>query len=1071
MPDTTFAAGKVSSMRRVALLVALLAPLPLMGQYFGQNKVQYATFDFRVIETEHFDLYYYDEERTAAYDVARMAERSYARLSRILRHQFRERKPIILYASQSDFQQTNTTPGEVSEGTGGFTDFLKHRNVLPMTGAYQDVAHVLQHEMVHQFQYDVWSGGRAGGGIQTIIAVNPPLWFVEGMAEYLSVGPVDPNTAMWLRDAAVQGKLPTIRQLETDPSIFPYRFGQAIVSYIGARWGDEAIGAILAASRSGSLEGALRRVIGLDFVQLGDQWRDAVQKEYLPQLEHQALARNVATPVLTKDHSDGTLHLAPALSPDGRQVAYYSEADFFFVDLYLADVPSGERVRRLFKSTWSSDYETFRFINSSSSWSADGRYLVFAAKRGAHDDIVIIDPARNKEIRRIPVALSGVTTPAFSPDGQTIVFSGMAGGVSDLFTVRADGTDMQRLTNDKYADLHPVYSPDGRTIAFTTDRGPGTDFDRLTFAEPRIATYEVATGRIRIVPGSDVGKNVNPQWAPDGRSIAYVSDRTGVSNIFLYDYDDDATYQLTDLFTGAQGITPLSPVISWAAQADRLAFVYYEDTEYNVYTLDHPRALKRTPWRPGDDQLAMAPIVRPVTGDSVVVPPTTGGGAIYVTPKGQLRPADSLGVVPDSLRPPPMVSIQALNDSATLGLPDTSSFTERPYHVGFSPDYVARPSIGYTRDNFGRGVFGGTAISLSDMLGDHQLLFSGYVNGRIEEAQVLAAYSNISRRLNWAVGVQQEPYFFYQGSGIARVPDSPENVLVTDVRRIILRSAFAQAAYPISRFRRIEFGMNGTLVDDAIVRLNEYYDPVSGLYTRDPEVERFGLESTGFVEPSIALVDDNTLYGYLGPMYGRRARFAVSQTLGGWNYTQLTADYRRYDRIAGPFTFATRLLYFGRLGPDADRFQQFIGYPDLIRGYTSGSFRRNECLAQSGEANSTTGCGALDQLVGTSMAIFNAEVRVPLLSPLYDWSPRFLPPVEAALFYDAGIAWDSRSVVKLRDRLPGESPITVRTPLRSWGVSLRTNLFGFLILRFDYTDPIKRPGTPSYWTISLGPTY
>src|SRR5688500_10892612 len=120
----------------LALLAVLLIPAAAEAQYFGQNKVQYTKFDFRVLETEHFDVYYYDAEREAAYDVARMAERSYARLSRVLRHQFRERKPIILYASHSDFQQTNTTSGEVGEGTGGFTDFLKHRNVMPLTGSY-----------------------------------------------------------------------------------------------------------------------------------------------------------------------------------------------------------------------------------------------------------------------------------------------------------------------------------------------------------------------------------------------------------------------------------------------------------------------------------------------------------------------------------------------------------------------------------------------------------------------------------------------------------------------------------------------------------------------------------------------------------------------------------------------------------------------------------------------------------------------------------------------------------------------------------------------------------------------
>jgi Tol biopolymer transport system component len=1058
---------------RLALFLLLALPGTLAAQYFGQNKVQYTNFNFRVLETEHFDVYYYPEEKQAATDVARMAERSYARLSRVLRHQFRERKPIILYASHSHFQQTNTTPGEVGEGTGGFTDFLKHRNVMPLTGSYADIAHVLQHEMVHQFQYDIWAGGRAGGGLQTIIAVNPPLWFVEGMAEYLSLGAVNPNTAMWLRDAAAEGKLPTIRQLENDPTIFPYRFGHAILSYIGARWGDEAIGAILAASRSGSLEGAFRRVIGLDFVQLGDQWRDATQKQYLPQLGPQAKAAEIATPVLTEEQSDGTLHLAPAFSPDGTRIAYYSEKDFYFVDLYLAEAPSGRVLHRLLKSTYSSDYETFRFINSSAAWSADGRFLAVAAKRGPRDEILLIDPERNRVVRRLRVDLNGVTTPSWSPDGQRLVFTGYDGGLSDLFVIDADGRNLQRLTNDRYADLHPTWSPDGQTIAFTTDRGPDTDFDLLRIGNFRLATYDVASGRIEVLPGMDHGKNVDPQWAPDGRSLAYVSDRTGVSNIFLHDLETHESYQLTDLFTGAQGITPLSPSISWASGADRLAFVYFEQGDYDIYTLDNPRDRKGEPWRPGTVVLARdAPDApEPTPADSVAAAQDVGGSALYRSTGGQLRQADSLVALPDSLLPPAMVSIEVLNDSSLLGLPDTSSFTERPYKVGFSPDYVARPTIGYVRDNFGNGVFGGTTILLSDMLGNHQLVFSGYINGRIEEAQVLAAYSNISSRLNWAAGIQQEPYFFYQGSAIGRVEDSFENVLVTDVRRIVLRSAFAQAAYPLSRFRRIELGLRGTLVDDAVLRLSEFFDPFSGLYTRDPELDRLGLESTAFVQPSIALVDDNTLFGFVGPMIGRRARFEIAPTVGGWNYTQTTVDFRRYDPIVGPFTLATRLLYFGRSGADADRFTTYLGYPDLLRGYTSGSFRRNECLNAGVDPNTVTGCAALDQLVGTSLAVFNAELRFPILSPLWEWLPRAVPPVEGAIFYDAGVSWDANSKVVVRDREPGESLVAIRSPLRSWGGSARINLFGFIILRFDYTKPIRRPGTDPFWTISLGPTF
>ena len=165
-----------------AVAAFLAGATPAAAQYFGQNKVQYRAFRFQIIQTEHFEVYYYSEERAAALDAARMAERAYARLSRVLHHQFQQRKPIILYASHTDFEQTNAIAGELGEATGGVTEFFKHRMVLPFTGSYADLEHVLQHEMVHQFQYDVFSSGRIGAGVQTLINVNPPLWFMEGMA-------------------------------------------------------------------------------------------------------------------------------------------------------------------------------------------------------------------------------------------------------------------------------------------------------------------------------------------------------------------------------------------------------------------------------------------------------------------------------------------------------------------------------------------------------------------------------------------------------------------------------------------------------------------------------------------------------------------------------------------------------------------------------------------------------------------------------------------------------------------------------------------------------------------------
>jgi len=1056
----------------VALLLLLGAPAGLAAQdYFGQNKVQYNTFDWRIIQTEHFDVHFYPSERVAAMDAARMAERSYARLSRVLGWRFRERKTIILYASHSDFSQTNTTPGDVGEGTGGFTDFFKQRNIMPLTGSYFDIEHVLTHEMTHQFQLDVFSRGRGGSALQGVLQVQPPLWFMEGMAEYMSLGPVTPETAMWLRDAALENTLPTIEQLTYDPRIFPYRFGHALWSYIGERWGDEAIGQILQGTTQGGIEASIRKVTGLTLPQLSAQWRDAVQKKYLPEVGARVRARSVSNELLTEKRSKGTLHLAPALSPDGSNVAFFGERDFFFVDLWLADGTTGEVKRRILKSTWSSNYETFRFINSQANWSPDGKYLAFAAKRGPQDDIVIVDVDRNRRVKEIRVKLNGVTTPAWSPDGQQLVFTGYDGGISDLFVVNRDGTGFRRLTEDKYADLHPVWSPDGKTIAFATDRGPRTDFRTLAIGNFRIALYHVDTGRIEVLDHMDEGKNVSPQWGPDGRSLAFVSDRNGVSNIFLYDFDAKDVFQLTDFYTGAQGITPLSPVLSWAPKADRLAFVYYEKGNYDVYSLDNPRALKRDPYRApaaGAPQVAGG---EPAPSDTAQVaaidrnPQIGEGGSIYRSAQGFRASAD-LGRATDTTKFVAPVTVSALLDSANFALPDTSEFSIKPYKISFSADYIARPTIGYVRDNFGQGIYGGSAVQLTDMLGDHMLTFAGFVNGRIDEAQALAAYTNLKHRFNWQVGVQQDPYFYVEQSGYAIDPSINEPVFVTDIRRLVFRSVFAQAIYPFSRFQRVELGVRGVNVSDGIYQIVEPLNPF-----RDVTIERLSGPSHTYFQPSLAWVYDNSLFGYTAPFAGRRSRLSVSQNVGGWRFTEVLVDSRRYDKIAGPVNFASRLLFLGRMGRDADQFRIFGGIPDILRGNTSGSYRRNECInAGTIDPNSTTGCDALDRLIGSRLAVGNFELRFPILTrQIIRNLPAGIPPLEGNIFYDIGLVWDGGDTIKWQ-REPGDDPLRVREPLMAYGAGVRTNLFGFIVLRLDYARPLRRD-IKSLWTLSLGPAF
>jgi outer membrane protein assembly factor BamA len=168
-------------------------------------------------------------------------------------------------------------------------------------------------------------------------------------------------------------------------------------------------------------------------------------------------------------------------------------------------------------------------------------------------------------------------------------------------------------------------------------------------------------------------------------------------------------------------------------------------------------------------------------------------------------------------------------------------------------------------------------------------------------------------------------------------------------------------------------------------------------------------------------------------------------------------------------TFATRLLYFGRIGRDAEEFRIFAGNTELLRGNTSGSYRDNECLNVD-DPGTQTGCAELDRLVGTQLGIVSAEIRFPILTPAFGFLPQGFPPIEGAIFYDVGLAWNENSVLKW-SRAPGDDPVRVRAPLQTFGASVRVNLFGFAIARLDYAIPQNRRAVNGLWTFSLGPTF
>src|SRR5690606_33584899 len=367
-----------------ALPAAMCAPLITAGaaeaQYFGRNKVQYRAFDFQIIRTEHFDVYYYDQEREAALDAARMVARSYARLSRVLQHEFRERKPLIIYASHTDFQQTNALPWFIDESTGGVTESLKSRMILPFTGSYADFDHVLTHELVHGFQYDVIFR-RGVMNEASPFTARLPLWFMEGMAEYLSIGRIDAHTVSWLRDAVLNGYLRSIAEMSRRDDYLSYRFGQSLWAFIGSKWGDEVVGILLQKAPRIGIERAFTSTLGLSLDELNREWQAEVRSTYLAQVTEYDQPDEFAQRLTSHDDLYDPWFLAPAVSPDGNDFVYLSQQDGFAFDLWLADARTGDVKKRLVTSSRNAGLESLRYMNSGASFSHDGNHIAFADRK------------------------------------------------------------------------------------------------------------------------------------------------------------------------------------------------------------------------------------------------------------------------------------------------------------------------------------------------------------------------------------------------------------------------------------------------------------------------------------------------------------------------------------------------------------------------------------------------------------------------------------------------------------------------------------------------------------------
>ncbi len=1018
--------------RKILWILLLLSGFGMQAQYFGGNKPRYEQFDFKVYQTPHLELYTYLKNDSLKQFFLKTGEEWYKRHTRMFHDTIDYRIPVILYNNHADFQQTTAISGDISVGTGGVTEALKNRITMPVRPSFGQTKHVLGHEMVHAFQYNIV---KSDDSLSFNNLANVSLWMVEGMAEYLSLGRYDGHTAMWMRDAVVNNDFPLFKDLYKS-KYFPYRFGQDFWAYIGGKYGDDKVVPLFYSSLRFGFKTATDTILGVKTDSLSKQWQQANINYYKQFIKGRDTL--VKGKVLFDEHNAGTMNVSPVISPDGKKMIFLSEKNVLSMDLYVVDLAT-KKMRRIASKSMNNHIDAIDAFESAGTWSPDSKKFAFVIFKNGKNQLAIVDVSKKKITKIIDIAdLQSFSYPAWSPNGENMLLLGQDDGISDLFLYNFKTQKTTRLTHDLYAEMQPSWSHDGKNIVFSTDY---YYLKRELYPiKYHIGVLDVQTLKKThpsILPGAN---NMNPQYNADGSIIYFLSDFDGFRDLYKFDLKTQQTYRLTRFYTGISGITKFSPAFSINHKSDEIVYNYFYKHQYQLVK--------------------------------------SGISEFYNTPVTQTK----VNILP-SLLPPNVDLNSSLVERLLRNKYSDLQVTvkQKPYKPKFKLDYVSNIGLGIgTSTMYGTGMMGGVSMIFSDILGQHQLYTAASLNGEVYDFALMGAYMNQKHRIGWGGSVSHIPYTnYYQGVvrdqiNIGGTATDVDNYKIYTVRMFEEKLGLF-SSYPFSKSLRAEFGGSLAHYSYKITSFNnyfDYYDPYTGYYNYFYGTEKRNEPAPSgfnFHELNTAFVGDNTVFGLTAPMKGQRFRIGMQKYFGKNDLAAFTFDYRKYIFVK-PVSFAFKLSHYNRFGPDSEKTYQdggilpplYLGYDFFVRGYSFDAMYQSS-LSDSSSLWYT-------DLMGSKMLLGNFEFRIPFTGP------ERLALIKSGMFFtdlnffvDAGLIWNSSNQLSLHK---DSNDRNVRYPIYSTGVSTRINLFGQIIIQPYYAFPLSLSGAKKgYFGVNFYPGF
>jgi hypothetical protein len=674
--------------------------------YYGRNKVQYNPFEWHILKTEHFDVYYYPEMDSLAEIGAYYAEEAYSRLQNQLNHEIMRRIPLVFYSSHFHFRETNTLPYLIPQGLGGFFEFIKGRVVIPSDGSVPRFAHVIRHELVHVFERSVEF--RLMQTHRSVRHAAIPLWFTEGLAEFWSDG-WDEEAEMIIRDGVINQTLVPIQSLWTIQGTYlMYKEGQAILKYISETYGDFKIRQILENLwQADTFSEVLEKTLGTELKSLNEAWMYDLKKRVYPLMAEKDLP-GMKSKRLTKEG----FNTVPCFARinDSRCVIFVANRDGY-TSIYRKnlDDPPESHPAMLIRGEKTPQMESLHLQRSRMDIDHRER-LIFTAKSGPHDMLYIMD-LQSSEIKGFGEnRLVSILSPAWSPDGDRIVFSGIdPSGRQDLYLFRPASRETCRLTFDYYDDHDPDWSPDGKTLVFASNRCEAGEsgFTNLFL-------MQIETGKIVQLTRGEFHDR-QPDWSEDG-VIAFSSDRDGTPNLWAVGSSDSDGTIADERFSGQK---PLSPrqLTHWITGAyfpcwtdsATLLFTAFQNFGFQIHELTELQI-------PDTAAVAQSEPIRPFRSWSF---PKIGGDRHL-----------------------------------------SSVRYRRKFSLDFAQSQVIQDPI--------YGTSGGGQIGMSDMLGNEQYYFLVYNNARTRSEfwdGFNLAVTRVDRtyRVNHAIGLYRLAGLYYNG--------------------------------------------------------------------------------------------------------------------------------------------------------------------------------------------------------------------------------------------------------------------------------------------------------------------